>query len=111
MGGPPPRVGNAEIRRTAVQDDALVGQEREAAEEKIPEATLANLVAQSQDPIQQMLALQLQQNQMLLKKLVPRNSDPVLGVLSSGSDGGSSSSGNIKGCLARDAFLKAVASG
>lgn len=113
-GGPPPRVGSAETRRivqqpmTAVQDDALVGQEREAAEEEIPEATLANLVAQSQDPLQQMLALQLQQNQMLLKKLMPRNSDPVLGVLSSGSDGGSSSSGNIKGCLARDAFLKAI---
>ncbi len=113
-GAPPPRVGNVETRRsvpqpmTAVQDTALVGLEREAAEEEIPEATLANLVSQSQDPLQQMLALQLQQNQMLLRKLMPRNSDPVLGALTSGSEGGSNSSGNIKGCLARDAFLKTI---
>ena len=92
-GAPPPRVSNVETRRSVqqplamVQDNALLGQEREATEEEVPEATLANLVSQSQDPLQQMLALQLQQNQMLLRKLMPRNSDPVLGALSSGSDG------------------------
>ena len=58
------------------------------------------------DPMQRMLALQLP-NQMLLKRLLPKSQDPVLGALS-GSDSGSGGSSNIKGCLAREAFQRAI---
>ena len=56
--------------------------------------------------------VQMQQNQVLLQKLVGnKSSDPVLGALQGGGlDSGSGSSSGVKGCMAREAFLRAVAS-
>ena len=113
-GPPPPRVGSAELRRasaspqTAAQDSALVAIEKEAEEEELNAEAFNQLVASSQDPLQQMLAVQLQQNQMLLRKLAPRHADPVLGALAGGGDNASGGGSNVKGCLAREAFLKTV---
>ena len=113
-GAPPPRVGSAEQRRatvtdqTGLMDQALALQEKEAEEDPVGSDAFVALVAASKDPLQQMLAMQLQ-NQMLLKKLVPKQTDPVLGALSgSGSDSASGGGSNVKGCLAREAYLKAV---
>lgn len=63
-----------------------------------------------QDPMQQIMMMQLKQNQQLLEKLcAPKHRDPVLGALAGGGSGSESASGSgVKGCLARDAFLVAV---
>lgn len=53
----------------------------------------------SGDPLQKMLALQLQQNAMLMQKLLPRTQDPVLGALAGSDSGTRSGGGNIKGSL------------
>eukprot|EP00435_Cladocopium_sp_Y103_P068978 s198_g32.t1 len=120
-GGPPPRLGAAERRRTQVNanpppllDLGSLDVDREAAElEPVarPDAAVADLVNSSADPLHKLLALQLQQNQALMQKVFAnRSTDPVLGALSGGggdSGSGSSSSG-VKGCLAREAFLRAV---
>ena len=103
-GSPPPRVGNLETRRvslptrTVADDSALILHEREAEEDALPLA-LTNPEMEALDPMQKMLDMQLQQNQLLLQRLLPKSQDPVLGALS-GSDSGSGGSSNIKGCLA-----------
>ena len=111
-GSPPPRLGSLETRRPVLQpkvaavEQAHVLQEREAEED----AMLLDLTGpelQQMDPMQRMLALQLQQNQMLLSRLLPKSQDPVLGALSV-SDSGSGGSSNIKGCLAREAFQRTI---
>ena len=69
-----------------------------------------DLIAQDGDALSKVMMGQLRQNQLLLQKLLgPRYQDPVLGALSgsSGSDSASASSG-VKGCLARDAFIRAM---
>lgn len=118
-GSPPPRVGMTDRRRAvapakpAPADNMLLEVQREAAEDEGEDpsnAMLSELVQSSSDPMHKLLALQMQQNQALLMKLAgPR--DPVLGALAGGSDnaGGSSSGGGVKGCLAREAFIRAVA--
>ena len=111
-GSPPPRVGNLETRRvslptrTVADDSALILHEREAEEDALPLA-LTNPEMEALDPMQKMLDMQLQQNQLLLQRLLPKSQDPVLGALS-GSDSGSGGSSNIKGCLAREAFQRAI---
>lgn len=58
--------------------------------------------------LEKLLAVQLQQNHLLLQKLVgQRSTDPVLGALSGSDNAGGSSSG-VKGCVAREAFVKAM---
>ena len=84
--------------------------EKEAVE--AADGPVAHLVPDEsiQDPVQQMMMMQLRQNQQLLEKLcAPKHRDPVLGALSGGASGSESASGSgVKGCLARDAFLVAV---
>ena len=112
-GAPPPRAGQVEQRRLAVgpattyRDNALLGLEREAEEDQQLDALAPPLAASSQDPLHQILAAQLQQNQLLLQRMAPRHSDPVLGALA-GSDNGSGSGGNVKGCLARETFQRTI---
>lgn len=82
-GSPPPRVGAVEKKRAAplktqLQDAALMDVEREAEDFAEGEHTLAAIAAYAGDPIQQMLAAQMQQNQMLLKRLVGSQKDPLL---------------------------------
>ena len=119
-GSPPPRVASVEQRRPSIpraiaqQETLFADMEKEATEEDLG-ASLDPLIAaasgQPMDPIQQILMAQLQQNQVLLQRLVGnRNQDPVLKALGGGGGADSvpgSSSGGVRGCLARDVFLKA----
>lgn len=59
--------------------------------------------------MQQLMVSQLQQNQILLQKLVaPRHSDPMISLLDGGAASGSGGNSGIRGCLARDAFVKSM---
>lgn len=88
--------------------------EREAVEEDFgQQVDPLKLLAQdpNADPVQSMLLASLQQNQILLQKLVGnRTNDPVLKALGGGgSDSASAaSSSGVRGCLARDVFIRAV---
>ena len=113
-GVPPPRVSFQETRRKELpppvleQDNLYAELEKEAAEVAAVELG-AQAAASSQDPLQQILLTQLQQNSILLKKLVaPRHQDPIVGLLSGANDGasGSGSGPGVKGCLAREAFIR-----
>lgn len=116
-GPPPPRVGSVETRRTSVtapvrlQEDLFAMVDREAEDIADLSKTMEEATSNIQDPMQRLLAAQLQQNQILLQRLVgSKPSDPVLGALA-GSDnasGSGSSGGGVKGCIARDAFVRAV---
>ena len=110
-GPPPPKVGRQETRRLAVplptaeQDDAFLLEDREAEETGTLEETQE---LQAAGPLEQLLAAQLKQNHLLLRKLVGQKaSDPVLGALS-GSDNAAGSSSGVKGCMARDAFVRSL---
>ena len=116
-GTPPPRVGSVEDRRSAptrkvlFQDQTLAEVEKEAEEPGLADQLLDVALPSSLtegDPLAQILAVQLQQNKMMMERLLGhRQVDPVLGALSGG-DSGSGSNSGVKGCLAREAFLKAA---
>lgn len=113
-GSPPARLGAVEKKRAAplktrLQDSALLDVEREAEDLEQGEQTLATIAAGATDPIQQLLAAQMQQTQILMKRLVGAQKDPLLGALG-GSDSGSGSSNgsNVKGCIAREIFIRAM---
>ena len=120
LAGPPPRAGQAEARRqrltaeTSAADNSFVALEREVEEDGVnpslqfPGFDLEAL-RQSADPMQQLMVSQLQQNQLLLQKLIaPRHSDPMLSLLDGGSASGSGGNSGIRGCLARDAFVRSM---
>lgn len=120
LAGPPPRASHAEARRQRVTaevsaaDNSYAALEREVEEEgsqdlqALPTFDLEAL-KQNADPMQQLMVSQLQQNQILLQKLVaPRHSDPMLSLLDGGSASGSGGNSGIRGCLARDAFVKSM---
>ena len=68
---------------------------------------LAAVIAQSRDPLHQILALQLKQTAALTQRLssqVPR--DQITAAL--GNEPGSSSSNGVRGCVARDAYLRTM---
>ena len=69
---------------------------------------LARMTADAfQDPMYKLLFLQMQQVTLLQKQVAARQpQDAIHAALSSGNDPSSSSSSGIKGCLAREAFLK-----
>lgn len=117
-GTPPPRVGSVEDRRQApsrqvlFQDQTLAEVEKEAEEpglaDQMMDVVLPAATASS-DPLAQILATQLQQNKLMMERLLGhRQTDPVLGALSGGDSGSGSNSSGVKGCLAREAFLKAA---
>lgn len=58
--------------------------------------------------MEQLLMTQIQQNSLLLQKLVSgKPTDPLMAALS-GSDSGSGNNSRVKGCVAREAYLKTV---
>ena len=90
-----------------VTEQALQEAQLEVVEAGEPlEAAIMEAAAVSQDPIHKMLALQMQQVELLRKQLQAKQSaDPIQNLL--GGDGAISSGGtNIKGCLAREAYVK-----
>ena len=115
-GSPPPRVSSAETRRKTVPlqvaqlEHAFADLNREADEAEEVNLELPPDLKTS-DPMHRLMFLQMQQNSVLLKKLTAaKTQDPVLGALSGGGGGDSApaSSSGVKGCMARDAYVRAV---
>lgn len=104
MAGPPPkRLGRLEALQEAVPSlaqNGLVEAEAGVAEED----ELGQLITSSSDPLHQLLALQMRQTAALVQRLSPVK-DPVSAAL--GNDTGNSSNG-VRGCVARDAYLKTM---
>ena len=87
---------------TLLQEHAL-----EAVAEEEVEGGMGLDAQMFADPMQKMLYLQMQQLSMMQKQMQSRQpADALQAALSSGPDSNSSSTGGIKGCLAREAFLK-----
>lgn len=117
-GTPPPRTGLHERRRTTPsaamsQAAELDGLLAEGEKEAVDLGTLDGLL-DATDPstpsVTQMLLQQMQPNGLLLQKLVGKQQiDPVMASLSGQDSGSTSSSSGVKGCLAREAFVRAVA--
>ena len=111
-GSPPPRVAAAETRRPPPTATTTLGEgtfaeiEKEAVDPDV--ALPLDLTQPDGDPIQQLLMTQMAQNQLLLQKLLGnKHSDPVMASLA-GDSGSASSSSGVKGCMAREAYLKVI---
>ena len=114
VGSPPAKLGAAEARRasglpnrTATADTYLAEEEKEATNE----SQLVNLDPETGDPFQRLLMSQMQQNTLLMTKLLGNKNhvDPMSNLLAAGggNESGSSSSG-AKGCIAREMFMKQI---
>ena len=104
LAGPPP----GRLARTeALADENPAAQQAFAHAEAEVEAgdEVSQVLNASSDPLHQLLALQMKQTAALMQKLAPPTRDPVSAAL--GSEGGSSQSG-VKGCVARDAYLRTM---
>lgn len=120
LAGPPP--GNlkrspkqraAPSGRTALAETAYAEVEKEVVEDEDLQQVLVPPTSTTPlDPVQQMLLAQMQQNQLLLQKMLgPRGSQEQMTSLLSGgggSESGSSSGSGARGCMARDMYLKTV---
>ena len=113
LAGPPPGRVAAHERASQVQlqvpltEQTLQEEQLEAVEVGEPlEVAIMEAAAASQDPIHKMLALQMQQVELVRKQLqIKQSADPIQNLL--GGDSSSSAGGtNIKGCLAREAYVK-----
>ena len=92
---------------TTAKNNLLLELEREAVDQTETDAQLA-LQLSGANPLEQLLITQVQQNSLLLQRLVGvKPSDPLLAALS-GSDSGSGSSSGVKGCVTREAYLKTI---
>lgn len=105
LAGPPPSrlSGLAGARAKAppsVRQNAYAEHQAEAVET----SELEQVLDQTTDPLQKILALQMQQTAALVQKLVKPPVDPITGAL--GNESGSSSSSGVRGCVAREAFLR-----
>ncbi|CAE7449160.1 Senp8, partial [Symbiodinium pilosum] len=84
---------------------------RVAELEVLPAPAAEDPFAESQvtDPLHQILAAQMEQTRMLMDRLAPsRPSDAVAAALGSGQGSGSGESSGVRGCMARDAFVRQV---
>ena len=89
--------------QASAAQDAMVEMEAEA----VGEDEVQQLVDGSSDPLHRILALQLQQTNSMMQKLASRRPpDPITGAL--GSDHGGSGTSGVKGCIARDAYVRAM---
>ncbi len=118
VGSPPAKLGAAEARRVAgaparaaIADTFLAEEEKEAGNELDASLAMVNLDPETGDPFQRLLMSQMQQNTMLMTKLLGNkpNQDPMSNLLAAGggNESGSSSSG-ARGCMAREMFMKQI---
>ena len=110
-GAGPTRLGGHEKRDWALeltQNGADVFETLQQELEAGDGDELARMTADAfQDPMHKLLFFQMQQVTLLQKQVAARQpQDAIHAALSSGNDPSSSSSSGIKGCLAREAFLK-----
>ena len=98
-----PRFTQADQAREGLQQE----QGLEAVEESELEEGLKELEAAVQDPMQRMMLLQMQQLALMTRQqrqLKPQ--DPISAALGGGGDSSSGGSTGIKGCMAREAFVR-----
>ena len=109
MAGPAPSQRLQATAKTRARQPATAAQnavvEHEA--EVVEEDEVQQLVDGSSDPLHRILALQLQQTNSMMQRLASRHPpDPITGAL--GSDHGGSGTSGVKGCIARDAYVRAM---
>ena len=113
-GGAPTRLGQHEKQSRLASPNLAADnaqQERQLGateDEELEEAIVASL-AEMQDPVHRLVALQMKQNALLSKQLQGKQqTDPLAAVLMPHTETGSSSSSGMKGCLARDAYVRVM---
>ena len=108
LAGAPPR----KVRAPEPQvPEPGAGTFREAELEVLPEPAAEDPFQDLSEltPLHRILAAQLAQNRLLIERLLPsRQLDAVSAALGSGGASGSGEPSGIKGCLARDAFLRQI---
>jgi hypothetical protein len=119
VGAAPKRIARAETLAKfaadpTAEETAFAEREREVRDalEPSPMQTIMDEISQTGDPLQKMLILQMKQTNDLMRALAPRSSpDPLSAILSAPDNvpgASSSSSINVKGYAAREAFIKQV---
>ena len=106
----PVRLG-AHERATREQrpERILESLQQEAAEPAELEEGITELEAAVSDPLQRTLVLQMKQMALLTRQQTQRQPlDPLAAALAGGSDGQNTGSGSVKGCAAREAYLKVM---
>ena len=112
LAGPPPgRLSRGEEAHVELADPAAgtpaQGLFTEEQAGVIDDEEMAAIMAHSSDPLHQILALQMRQTAALTQKLSAQTpKDAITAVL--GNEQGSSGSNGVKGCIAREAFVKAM---
>ena len=91
-------------------DNAQQEQQLAATDEDELEEAIAASLAEMQDPVHRLLALQMKQNAALLSKQLQGKppADPLAAVLMPQAETSSSSSSGMKGCLAWDAYVRVM---
>ena len=111
MAGPSPaRLGRSEAgpKRAAAPPAVLMDAQAEYKAEAIADDEFAQLAASLTDPMQKLMALQMKQQQELISRLAPKGPQDALlthALTGWGSEPASSSAG-VRGCTAREAYLK-----
>ena len=108
MAGPAPsRLSRLEAKRKVRAEPTLAQHAQAELDAGVLQEEELAALAQGGDPLHRILALQLQQTAALSRKLTSKlPSDPITSVL--GSEGGNSSSNGVRGCVAREAYLRAL---
>ncbi|CAE7218749.1 Senp8 [Symbiodinium microadriaticum] len=110
LAGPAPkRVPKAAAAPPALRAGDTIHRETELEVLPAAEAEDPFAEATSENPLHQILAAQLEQTRLMMERLAPQRSlDSVAAALGSGSASGSGESSGVRGCMARDAFLRQV---
>lgn len=99
------REGRPQASLEGLQQEAGLG----AVEPLELEEGIQDLEGSASDPLQQILLLQMQQMSMLAKQHQTRQIDPLTAALAGGGESQSmGSSSGIKGCAAREAFIRVM---
>eukprot|EP00438_Fugacium_kawagutii_P010065 Skav222714 [mRNA] locus=scaffold1661:316303:318021:- [translate_table: standard] len=113
-GTPPPRLGQHETRRqltplgeVPLQDGLMAEMDKEVLDHELGSWALGS-GAKEASSLSQLLVTQVQQNSLLLQKVLQQSkpSDPILGALTGSDSGSANSSAGVKGCVAREAFCR-----
>ena len=112
-GSAPMRLGAHERQRAASQSHpGMEALQQEAGLEAIEEAEVEDGLQQLEgaltDPMQKLMYLQMRQMAMLSKQQaqLTQSKDPISAALSGGSESQSTGNAGIKGCMAREAYVK-----
>ncbi|CAE7673514.1 Senp8 [Symbiodinium sp. CCMP2456] len=110
LAGPAPkRVPKAAAAPPAMRAGDTIHRETELEVLPAAEAEDPFAEATSENPLHQILAAQLEQTKLMMERLAPQRSlDSVAAALGSGSASGSGENSGVRGCMARDAFLRQV---